>query len=366
MTRPALRAPPSSRGRITHHDFPHEAICPRHSDAVTPLCRADCPPRSAPQWIAILCRACTKVARSNGTVDKSTGAADVAESLLFLPLAGRCNQCSRRGNYGSERVDRRYCGKHRGPGDRVKTTQWCQAGMPTSHTGDKKWKRLSGEENRLLCHKQPVYGEAGGRATFCLDHKQEHHMDLRNPRCKHAGCKKRAVYGETIDSRATMCFSHKSPLSVDSVHKRCRWTPTNPSTHPCHCPAEKIADRLLICGLHTAMALACNRAGTWRGASRTLALATLARWSRTSARSTSSATTSTSRTGGECLGFGVQVVEQPSRGRLGRCSSSVTVHDQHPTRHAIRKPVTKSPFLNQKLRKQMPCWKKNLKATMIG
>jgi hypothetical protein len=73
-----------------------------------------------------------------------------------------------------------------------------------------------------MCTKQPVYGDVGGKARFCLEHRLEGQVDLRNPRCTHENCKNRAVYGDSSTSKAVHCFSHKSPDEYDLVHKRCR------------------------------------------------------------------------------------------------------------------------------------------------
>lgn len=68
------------------------------------------------------------------------------------------------------------------------------------------------------CEKIPCFGFEGGKATRCVDHKDEGMEDVRNQKCDH--CKTRASFGFEW-GKATRCADHRDEGMDNVLCNRC-------------------------------------------------------------------------------------------------------------------------------------------------
>mmetsp|Transcript_36730 Transcript_36730/g.86429 ORF Transcript_36730/g.86429 Transcript_36730/m.86429 type:complete len:538 (+) Transcript_36730:190-1803(+) len=74
------------------------------------------------------------------------------------------------------------------------------------------------------CERQATYGSADGVTFFCLEHKQDHHTNVRLRQCRFSeGCRKQASYGDAVERIALFCNAHRQKSHVNVVSPRCKF-----------------------------------------------------------------------------------------------------------------------------------------------
>lgn len=71
------------------------------------------------------------------------------------------------------------------------------------------------------CKTRASFGPPKGTARYCAKHKADTHVDLVNPKCKHAGCTVRASYGPP-GKLVEWCSKHRAADHVSTTHKQCK------------------------------------------------------------------------------------------------------------------------------------------------
>ncbi|CAM9453893.1 unnamed protein product [Pylaiella littoralis] len=72
------------------------------------------------------------------------------------------------------------------------------------------------------CSKNPYFGWHGGKAVFCVTHKETGMVDVKNKRCEEDMCMKRGLFGYEGE-KARFCSRHRLEGMVDLKNKRCKW-----------------------------------------------------------------------------------------------------------------------------------------------
>ena len=108
--------------------------------------------------------------------------------------------CNKRQSFDMEGGKGRFCVKHK------------EDGMV-----DVKNKRCEHAE----CSSQPSFDMEGGKGRFCVKHKQEGMVDVKNKRCEHDGCKSINPTFDTEGRKGRFCLKHKEDGMVNVKNKRC-------------------------------------------------------------------------------------------------------------------------------------------------
>jgi hypothetical protein len=82
------------------------------------------------------------------------------------------------------------------------------------------------------CKTQPIYNVEGEtKALYCIKHKLEGMIDIKNKTCVHPDCKTQPIYNVEGETKALYCVKHKLEGMIDiknktCVHPGCRIIPT--------------------------------------------------------------------------------------------------------------------------------------------
>ena len=72
------------------------------------------------------------------------------------------------------------------------------------------------------CKKYSTYNVKGEKtAIYCLAHKLDGMVDVKNKTCFHPGCKVRSSFNTKGETKALYCYAHKLHEMVDVIHKTC-------------------------------------------------------------------------------------------------------------------------------------------------
>jgi hypothetical protein len=72
------------------------------------------------------------------------------------------------------------------------------------------------------CKTRPHYNVEGEKkALYCVTHKLDGMIDVKNKTCIHPNCKTRPVFNVEGQTRALYCSQHKKEEMVDVIHKTC-------------------------------------------------------------------------------------------------------------------------------------------------
>ena len=66
------------------------------------------------------------------------------------------------------------------------------------------------------CIKRPTFGNNGGKAIYCKEHKQDDNVDVLNKRCEYLNCNKYPNYG-IVSGIALSCLDHKKDNYIRSL-----------------------------------------------------------------------------------------------------------------------------------------------------
>ena len=73
------------------------------------------------------------------------------------------------------------------------------------------------------CTKQPVYGVPGTKiAQFCVTHRQDGMVNVKDKPCQHPECTTRPNYGVPGTKIAKFCVTHRQDGMIDVNHKTCQ------------------------------------------------------------------------------------------------------------------------------------------------
>lgn len=74
------------------------------------------------------------------------------------------------------------------------------------------------------CPTYAYFGERGGPALYCGQHKQPGTVDLKHKTCIFEGCQTRANFGNgNAGESPKYCAKHKNGVMRDMKHRRCEW-----------------------------------------------------------------------------------------------------------------------------------------------
>ena len=86
---------------------------------------------------------------------------------------------------------------------------------------NKKMKKCCAHEG---CKTIAVFGnEDNAVMRYCVTHKLEGMVDVKNKRCVYEGCDKQPSFGNKADMIASHCAAHKLEGMVDVKNKRCSY-----------------------------------------------------------------------------------------------------------------------------------------------
>lgn len=75
--------------------------------------------------------------------------------------------------------------------------------------------------NEYKCKKQPIFNIVGEKALYCLEHKLDIMVDVKNKICLEPSCKTRPSYNNPGKNVALYCSEHKLGEMVNVVSKTC-------------------------------------------------------------------------------------------------------------------------------------------------
>jgi EsV-1-7 cysteine-rich motif len=94
------------------------------------------------------------------------------------------------------------------------------------------------------CNKHPNYNKQGGKPLYCVTHKLENMIDVKNKKCIYQGCLKQPAFAIEGD-KALYCAIHKLENMVDVKHNKC--IHEGCKKHPAF---AKQGEKPLYCGTH--------------------------------------------------------------------------------------------------------------------
>ena len=72
------------------------------------------------------------------------------------------------------------------------------------------------------CATQPAYNKPGEtKGRFCVDHKHDGMMNVKDKTCEHPGCETLPSYNQPNETKGRFCFNHKHDGMVNVVSKTC-------------------------------------------------------------------------------------------------------------------------------------------------
>lgn len=78
---------------------------------------------------------------------------------------------------------------------------------------------MCGQDGCKIRANYNIEGET--RGLYCLKHKSEGMIDVKNKTCNHKGCRKRPIYNIEGETKGLYCSEHKSEGMVDVINKKC-------------------------------------------------------------------------------------------------------------------------------------------------
>ena len=159
----------------------------------------------------------------------------------------RCEKCDKKAYYNTPGLrSPRFCGVHREPGlVNVVCTKCKEDGCMKqpcfNFPGKIAWFCVDHKDEGMVnlrerpcekCSKKPFYNFPNmKKGRFCVSHKEEGLIDVLSNLCKHEGCGVRASFGFKDEKKGSFCVVHKPPNMVQlskfmCIHEDCETSAT--------------------------------------------------------------------------------------------------------------------------------------------
>ena len=108
-------------------------------------------------------------------------------------------------------------------------------------------------KSNTLCILNPKFGYEKNKPLYCKSHASEDMIDVRNKKCKFAGCNVQPRFG-LVGESPDFCIQHKTEEMIDLIHKKCIYPECDlraryeylGETVPKYCSEHKLEDMIDI------------------------------------------------------------------------------------------------------------------------